>query len=131
MLKNSPQSKFTVKFITPTTFKTQGEYIIFPNINNIYSNLLMKWNSFSKEILLDDKDTQNHLVNYTKMIGYKLRSTKYCMESVKINAFIGESCYLIKGPLTLVSVANLLFAYSEFSGIGAKTSVGMGGVQID
>jgi CRISPR/Cas system endoribonuclease Cas6 (RAMP superfamily) len=31
--------------------------------------------------------------------------------------------------LTLVSIANLLFAFAEFSGIGAKTSVGMGGVQ--
>lgn len=131
MLESNPRTKFNVRFITPTTFKTQGEYIIFPNISNIYYSLLTRWNSFSKEVTLDDKDTQTHLINYTKMIGYKLRSTKFQMESVKINSFIGESYYSVRGPLTLVSIANLLFAFSEFSGIGAKTSLGMGGVKVE
>jgi CRISPR-associated endoribonuclease Cas6 len=129
MQQSNPAKKCSIRFITPTTFKTQGDYIIFPNISNIYYSLLTKWNNFSKEVTLEDKETQNHLINYTKMIGYKLRSTKFQMENVKINSFIGESCYLIKGPLTLVSIANLLFAFAEFSGVGAKTSVGMGGVQ--
>ena len=65
------------------------------------------------------------------MVGYKLRSTKYQMESIKINSFLGEICLLVKGPLTLVSIANLLFAYSEFAGIGAKTATGMGGIKIE
>jgi CRISPR-associated endoribonuclease Cas6 len=131
IMQNKPTTTFTVKFITPSTFKTQGEFIIFPNISNVYYNLLNRWNSFSKEISLADKETQDHLINYTKMIGYTLRSTKYQMEKVKINAFMGEVCYRVKGPLMLVSIANLLFAFSEFAGIGAKTSVGMGGVKIE
>ncbi len=130
-LQNSQQKKITIKFITPATFKTQGEYVIFPSINLIYKNLLTRWNSYSKDISLEDEETENHLINYTKMIGYKLRSTKYQMEGVKINAFMGEVCYMIKGPLTLVSIANLLYRYSEFSGIGAKTSIGMGGVKVE
>lgn len=131
MTKNEAAKKFVVKFITPATFKSQGIYVNFPHIHNIYSNLLSRWNAFSKEVSLQDKETQNHLINYTSMAGYKLRSTKYQMESVKINSFLGEVCLMVKGPLTLVSIANLLFAYSEFSGIGAKTSLGMGGVRIE
>ena len=131
MLKNEASKKFVVKFITPTTFKSQGNYINFPYIHNLYSNLLTKWNTFSKEVSLQDSDTQNHLINYTSMVGYKLRSTKYQMESIKINSFLGEICLLVKGPLTLVSIANLLFAYSEFAGIGAKTATGMGGIRIE
>lgn len=131
MLKNEACKKFVVKFITPTTFKSQGNYINFPYIHNIYSNLLAKWNTFSKEVSLQDTDTQNHLINYTSMAGYKLRSTKYQMESVKINSFLGEICLMVRGPLTLVSIANLLFAYSQFSGIGAKTATGMGGIKVE
>lgn len=131
MLKNEASKKFVVRFVTPTTFKSQGNYINFPHIHNIYSSLLTKWNSFSSEVSLKDTDTQNHLINYTSMAGYKLRSTKYQMESVKINSFLGEICLMVKGPLTLVSIANLLFAFSEFSGIGAKTATGMGGIKVE
>ena len=130
VLDDKVQKKSVIKFITPTTFKSQGYYLNFPQIHNIYSNLLAKWNMFSKEISLQDKDVLNHLINYTHISGYKLRSTKFQMESIKINSFLGEVCVLINGPLTLVAIANLLFAYSEFSGIGAKTSMGMGGVKI-
>lgn len=131
MTKNEAAKKFVVKFVTPATFKSQRVYINFPYIHNVYSSLLTKWNTFSKEVSLQDTDTQNHLINYTHMAGYKLRSTKFSMESVKINAFLGEVCLFVKGPLTLVSIANLLFAYAEFSGIGAKTATGMGGVRVE
>lgn len=131
MLKNEAMKKFVVKFITPATFKSQGKYVNFPYIHNVYSSLLTKWNSFSDGISLADADVQNHLINYTEMTGYKLRSTKYGLDGVKINAFMGEMCLKVKGPLTLVSIANLLFAYSEYCGIGAKTGMGMGGVEIE
>ena len=131
MTQNEPNKKFVLKFLTPTTFKSQGNYIIFPYIHNIYSSLLTKWNVFSKEISLNDIDTQNHLINFTSIAGYKLRSTKFQMENTKINSFFGEACLIVKGPLTLVSISNLLFEFASFSGIGAKTSLGMGGVKVE
>ena len=131
MVNNEASKKIVVKFITPTTFKSQGDYIIFPQIHNIYTNLLSKWNTFSKEVSLQDEDTQNHLISHTNMIGYNLRSTKYHMESIKINSFMGEACFYVKGPLMLVSIANLLFEYAKYSGIGAKTAIGMGGISIE
>jgi len=123
--------KMPVNFLTPTTFKTNGNYVIFPEVSNIYFSLLNKWNEFSEEIKLNDKDVLEHLITNTKIIGYKLKSTKFEMEKIRINSFQGEVCLFISGPEALTRIANLLFAFSEYSGIGAKTALGMGGVRVE
>ena len=50
------------------------------------------------------------------------------MENIKINSFIGTIDIRFNGPQTLVNISNLLFEYAKYTGIGAKTSLGMGGV---
>ena len=123
--------KTVIRFITPTTFKKDGEFTIFPDISNIYKSLYEKWNSFYSHISLEDPQVLEHLIDHTKMIGYNLRSTKFDMERVRINAFKGEVCLLVAGPSSLAAIAGLLFAFGEFSGVGAKCSLGMGGIEIE
>lgn len=125
------KKKNVLKFLTPATFKSKGDYIIFPEIHNIYTNLFNNWNTFAVNVSLDDRDVLNHLINHTKLIGYDLRSTKFGMEKIKINSFLGEICLYITGPEALTRIANLLFAFSEYSGLGAKTALGMGGVKYE
>ena len=125
------QKKIVLNFLSPTSFKSGGNFSIFPEIHNIYSSLFNKWNGFASEISLEDKDALDHLIKHTKLIGYDLRSTKFGMEGVKINSFLGEVCLYVNGPESLTRIANLLFAFAEYSGIGAKTAVGMGGVRVE
>ena len=122
------KKKNVITFLTPTSFKSGGNYIIFPEVHNIYTNLFNNWNAFATGVSLDDKDVLDHLINHTKLIGYDLRSTKFNMEKVRINSFQGEICLHIAGPETLTRIANLLFAFGEYAGIGAKTALGMGGI---
>jgi CRISPR-associated endoribonuclease Cas6 len=119
-----------VRFLTPATFKMQGEYSIFPHVQNIYGSLLNRWNDFHSDISLDDRDVLGHLTEHTRMIGYDLCSTRYGMEKVRIHSFMGEACFHVSGPLNLVRIARLLFAFGEFAGIGAKTALGMGGINV-
>lgn len=123
--------KTVIKFLTPATFKKDGQFVIFPDIVNIYKSLYNKWNSFYSYISLEDEQVLEHLINHTVMIGYKLRSTKFDMEKVRIKSFKGEICLLLQGPPSLSSIARILFAFGEFSGIGAKCSIGMGGINIE
>lgn len=103
----------------------------FPDVSNVYKSLYNKFNVFASEISLEDEDVLKHLIEHTKVIGYNLNSTKYGVEGIKIASFLGELCFYVKGPEALVSIANFLFAYGEFSGIGAKTALGMGGVKVE
>jgi len=119
-----------IRFLTPTTFKKEGQYTIFPDISNIYKSLYNKWNSFYSHVSLESEEVLQHLIDNTIMIGYKLRSTKYEMEKVRINSFRGEICLTVRGPAVLAAIARLLFAFGEYSGIGAKSAMGMGGIKV-
>lgn len=119
-----------VNFITPTSFKSGGKFSIFPEIHHIYNSLLNKWNSFASEVSLKDDQILNHLVENSEMIGYNLRSTKFDLEGTRIRSFKGEICLNVSGPESLVRIANLLFAFGEFSGVGAKCALGMGGIKV-
>lgn len=117
-----------ITFLTPVSFKSGGGYTIFFEVHNLYSNLLKKWNSFATGISLEDDEVKDHLIKYTKVIGYNLKSTKFGMEGVRINSFLGEVCLIVNGPDSLVRIANLLFKFGEYSGLGVKTALGMGGM---
>lgn len=130
-LKDNPQRRANIRFLTPATFKIGGEYTVFPDISNVYKSLYNKFNTFASEVSLDDEEVLKHLMEHSKIIGYNLKSTKFGVEGVRIASFLGEICVYIKGPEALSSIANLLFAFGEFSGIGAKTTLGMGGVKVE
>ena len=47
---------------------------------------------------------------------------------MKIPSFIGNIDIYIRGPQTMTNLVNLLISFAKFSGIGIKTSIGMGGI---
>ena len=129
-LRRSPENKLVLNFNTPTTFKVNGEFSIQFELRNFWQSLLNKWNAFATGISLQDENILEHLVAHSKVIGYNLRSTKQVVEVAKINSFSGEVCILLFGPEQLKRLANLLAAFAEFSGVGAKTGLGMGAVRL-
>ena len=129
-LRRTPENKLVLNFNTPTTFKVNGEFSIQFELRNFWQSLLNKWNAFATGISLQDENILDHLVAHSKVIGYNLRSTKQVVEAAKINSFSGEVCILLFGPEQLKRLANLLAAFAEFSGVGAKTGLGMGAVRL-
>jgi len=130
-LEDSLKRRHVIHFYTPTTFKVNGRYVIFPPVTNIFGSLLDRWNQFFSLISLQDENIKEHLAQFTCLVGYKLQSTKYEMEGVKIPGFLGEICLYIGGPDPLARIALMLLNYAHYSGIGAKTSLGMGGVKVE
>lgn len=120
-----------LRFLTPTSFKSGEEYMLFPQISNIYKSLVNKWNTYSDVIALDDSDALEHLIQHTKMVGYNLRSTSFHLEGVRIQSFIGSIKLYISGPEILVRLSNMLFDFGSYSGIGIKASLGMGGITVE
>ncbi|MBE7584012.1 CRISPR system precrRNA processing endoribonuclease RAMP protein Cas6 [Staphylococcus aureus] len=60
------------------------------------------------------------------IVDYKLKSTRFNLEKVKIPSFTGEIVFKIKGPLPFLQLTHFLLKFGEFSGSGMKTSLGMG-----
>jgi CRISPR-associated endoribonuclease Cas6 len=129
-IENKYESQLKLDIITPCAFKQKESYTYLPDLRLIYSSLLSKWNVFAEVFSLDYDEGFDHIVNYSKILKYSLSSTTFHLEGIRIPAFKGWMCISIKGPNELKKIANLLIRYSNYTGIGIKTAIGMGGVRV-
>ena len=120
-----------INFTTPTSFKSDGKYQIYPNLRWIYQSIMIKHDEASNESVAFNEDVLEDLVNYSEITSYNLRSTNFQLEGVKVPSFIGRITIKVKGPQMMVNLVNFMIAYAEFSGVGIKTSVGMGSIKFE
>lgn len=130
-LKEEKKNIIKLNLLSPTTYKSNDEYQIFPSIKALYSSIYNKWNTFSDKISLADEEVFEHIITHSSIIKYDLKSYKYNLEKVALNSFIGNLSILLKGPKELQTICNLLIEYAQYCGLGAKTSMGMGGVKFE
>jgi len=120
-----------LEFLTPTSFKSGGMYVNMPDLRYIYQSLMNKYSAASEDMDMYDEETLEQLVNSSRIIRYRLRSTFFPLEGVKIPSFVGEMCIKITGAPTIAKYARLLARFGEYSGVGIKTAMGMGGLRIN
>ncbi len=119
----------TIEFLTPSSFKSNGEYLIFPDLELMFKSLMNKYSSATNMDMLDE-DALGELVTNCKIVRYNLRSCFFPLEKVKIQAFRGWITVRMSGTQTLANYANMLLRFGEYSGIGIKCSIGMGAIKI-
>jgi CRISPR-associated endoribonuclease Cas6 len=127
MLEEAPVRDITVRFITPASFKSGGAYINMPTVRLIFQSFMLKWARFAADYALDDSETLEHLAEHCRISRYALKSAVFPLKGVKIPAFTGYVTIKITGPEQLARLAGLLAAFGEYSGVGIKTTLGMGG----
>lgn len=120
----------TIELISPTSFKQQGRYIIYPDIRLVYQSLMNKYNSISEDMDMMDEDILSMLCDKSMITRYRLRSISFPMEGINIPAFMGEFTIKISGAATLASYARMLFRFGEYSGVGIKSAMGMGAMRL-
>jgi CRISPR-associated endoribonuclease Cas6 len=128
LAENAPRRRLSMRFIVPTAFKSDGEYVIMPSIELIFQSLLAKWNACAAYNRLDDPEVLQDICAHTRIVNYSLRTTGFALKGVVIPAFTGSLKLSVRGPDMLAKLVNLLTAFGSFSGIGIKTALGMGGV---
>ena len=121
----------SVSFITPTSFKSDGRYINYPQISLLYKSLMNKFDSSSSEDNFMSDELLEELINSTVIERYDLHSCIYNVGRYKIPSFMGKMVLKINGAQSLVNFANMLFRFGEYSGIGIKTAMGMGSIKIN
>ena len=121
-----------IKLISPTSFKSEGVTHIFPNISTLISGVITKINQHSETTELKDKKIVDELLEKVYIKDYNLRTKIFHLESIKIKGFIGTMDLAIKGEdRSLINILNFLILMSEYTGLGIKTSLGMGGVKVE
>ena len=111
---------------TPMSFKYQSNYMIFFFFLCIFRSIMILFDAFFEEYKMYDKETLDFLEKNINIVDYKLKSTRFNLEKVKIPSFTGEIVFKIKGPLPFLQLTHFLLKFGEFSGSGMKTSLGMG-----
>lgn len=119
-----------IEFVTPTAFKSNNEYIIFPTAKHIFQSLMLKFDAHSSDSEIFSMELLEDIEKYVKIIGYQLHTTKFHLEGISIPAFQGKITLKITGPQQLVNMVQMLLQYGEYSGVGIKCAIGMGGIQI-
>lgn len=124
--------KQTMLFVTPTSFKQAGTYLIMPSIRLIFQNLLMSYGQIYENEKEVDPGTLEFIEQNVRIASYVLRSRYFSHamnEAWKVPAFIGSLNLSIKGPQALIGLVHMLSKFGEYSGVGIKTSMGTGGMR--
>ena len=122
--------RFVLDFQTPVSFKRDGGYVIFPEIALIINSLVKKYEAAFQDEIISDEDTLNQLYERCYISAYKLRSTAFHLEGIRINSFIGSITISCRSNSTMKNFLNILLTFGEYSGIGIKTSIGMGAYRL-
>lgn len=124
-------SRYTsLHFITPTAFKQNGKYLFFPDIRCIYQSLMNKYDASDGTEAMFDPEVLEALEKGSEISRYDIKSTLFHLEGVRIPSYIGKITIKVNGTQTMANFARMLFEFGKYSGIGIKTSIGMGAYRI-
>jgi len=125
---NGTDRRLSLRFVSPTTFRSEGNNVVFPLPELVFGNLITRWNTFSPVTFHEDaKRFARERVVASK---FDLHSayTKFSRdEHGAAVGCVGTCRYHIQsGDRYWGGVIRTLAAYTFFAGIGAHTAIGMG-----
>ncbi|KIX91213.1 CRISPR-associated protein Cas6 [Staphylococcus microti] len=115
-----------LKIVTPMSYKSNNKYAISPEIKMFFRSIMIQFDSFFSDYQMYDKETLDFIVDNVFIVDYRMKSTRFHLEKVKIPSFMGELTIKVNGPSPFLKLLHFLVAFGELSGVGIKTSLGMG-----
>jgi len=117
-------------FITPTAFKRNGFDYPLPDPGTVFKSLYRKWTTYSPVKL--PEGLQEVIHNKLALTGCWIKTRKISLsEKAKALGFTGRAVFYTKEKdEKLLQALNALALFAEFSGVGKKTTMGMGRVRI-
>lgn len=116
-------------FITSCSFKSEGQYVIFPQVPFLLRSLIKRWNAFADRERLDAQGLVDDLAQEVYVADYKLRLQPFSVDGARIPAFRGNYTLGMKNNLMSNRIIAMLGDYANYCGIGIKTALGMGAVR--
>ena len=122
-------NRATLNFITPTAFKQNGRYTIFPQERLLLQSLINRWNEIFTTCPIEDEDVFAALLAGIHIVDYRLQTSRFLLKSVRIPGFSGSCVLSARLAPPLLELWNTLLSFAHYAGMGIKTSLGMGGTR--
>lgn len=116
-------------FITPTSYKSDGRYQIFPSVRVLLKGVANKINKFSDSVKIDEDELEKILAS-TDIRNYSLRTTVFNLSNAGIKSFLGYVDIYDPKDDYYKNIISYLINMTEYTGVGVKTSLGMGGTKV-
>lgn len=123
-------SRAALYLLSPLAFKHSGSYTILPEPRLIVQSLLLKWNNTFPQYPLDDDDAWQMLIDGLRLTDLSIRSTRYPLKGTRIPGITGSITLDAHMAAPIQEIWKLLLQFAPFCGIGIKTALGMGGVNV-
>lgn len=121
---------YRISFITPAIFRRSGKSHCSPDISRYLISVIEKMNKFE-----DYSINQDMLLDYVSAIpldSYSLNGQRYNVSGSVYNGMTGWADIVFPNKTSdNARLLNAVLRYAEYSGVGAKTAVGMGGISIE
>lgn len=128
---NERQRMIKLHFGTPTTFKSShGHSIPLPEPGRVFGSLIQRWNAFAPFMFPDDM--LKVLDELLTIEALHIQTSQVAFKNKREDAvgFTGEVSYWIESnDRELVRYLNALADFALYSGVGSRTTVGMGQVR--
>lgn len=126
------KKEYTIYIQTPLAFKSFNNYIILPNLKLFFQSIMRRFDYFSNTNKIYDSNTLKYLEENIRIRKYKIKSSIMYLHKYKVPGLLGEITININNNSNLIinNLLNLLLSYSEYSGIGIKTALGMGSISL-
>lgn len=120
-----------LRFVSPVTFRRGNLFLPWPSPSTVFGSLRSTWRSFGAPAV-GDLELDLHLdpLVVTAISGASRteRVTVHKHESVLVGGFVGTVRYALEGAVDRHAV-DALVRLAPFSGVGAYTTRGFGGVR--
>ncbi len=121
-----------LEFASPVTFRRGNRFLPWPSPSAVFGSLRSAWRSFGAPAVGDlELDLRLDPLVVTAVCGASRteRVTVHKQESVLVGGFVGTVRYTLDGPADR-QVVDTLARLAPFSGVGAYTTRGFGGVRM-
>lgn len=121
-----PERYVTIQIVTPMSFKSGGRYDLFPDVRKFFRSIMLQFDTFFDSYKMYDHDTLLFISEQVHIVNYRLKSTRYHLEGIKIPSFTGQITFQLNGPNHFKQLLLFLLYFGSLTGSGIKTSLGMG-----
>lgn len=122
--------RLRLSFRTTTTHRVQGDYALFPSVELMAGALRRHICAVEPGIVLADDEVLSQIVARTRIVRYRLQSGSFALDGARVQDYTGHVDLSVQGPDPLIRLADLLFCFAPWCGVGIKTALGMGGCDV-
>ena len=122
----------TLRFESPTAFNSQGRTQVLPLPRLVFGSLLQRWNQYAPFPL--DEDLIEEFEIGIDIERHELKTVMQHFRRYQLQVgFVGECTYGVRQGVEeeIIWAMRLLARFALFSGVGTRTTMGMGQVRPD